>query len=518
MSIAKRHILYTGRTTGVVIALVTALVLLGPVGILVFDALLSLPEIPTITGRVFDMRSVTLLAKSVVLSGTVSLSSTILAIMLVRFAKGHWIVWLPLGLLLVPPYVHATAWMAFAAKSQAALAGMGIAAPAFSNIFGAVWIQLTAFFPISLGFAFAGFGMADHRQIEVARVFTNDWRVFRNVELPQILPAASIGAVLVFVLSITDFSTPSLMRIQVYALEAFVEYSISADSLSAFIVALPLLTICVGLMLLVVLPIRNLETAPLFRRPTIRSEGPMLRLAGLAASLFAILQFGVPILMLTTSAFPISDITAIISQNGSEIFNSLLTASIASGLSLILALAILPYLTSPTRLALVVIPFAVPASLTGIGLIKLWLLPGFDIAYNTAAMPILAATAQFASIAILILYVQSKRTEASLLDAAMVFRGPVPAVWFRILLPQWHPGILAAYLAVFVLTLAELTASLLVAPPGHQMLTAKIFSMLHFGASQQVAVLCLLILFASILSMGVIFLSLTSANKRRGRT
>ena len=48
-------------------------------------------------------------------------------------------------------------------------------------------------------------------------------------------------------------------------------------------------------------------------------------------------------------------------------------------------------------------------------------------------------------------------------------------------------GILAA------LTLAELGATLIVAPPGHATITMRIYNYLHYGSSSDVAGLCLMV-------------------------
>ncbi len=62
-------------------------------------------------------------------------------------------------------------------------------------------------------------------------------------------------------------------------------------------------------------------------------------------------------------------------------------------------------------------------------------------------------------------------------------------MWVRI--PLIGPGLLAAALMTFVLSLGELGATLMVVPAGQSTLTIRIYNFLHYGASQTVASLCL---------------------------
>ena len=55
------------------------------------------------------------------------------------------------------------------------------------------------------------------------------------------------------------------------------------------------------------------------------------------------------------------------------------------------------------------------------------------------------------------------------------------------------PGLIVAGMTVFLLTIGELSATLLVLPPGRNTLAVKTYNLLHYGASDAVAGLCLLL-------------------------
>jgi iron(III) transport system permease protein len=461
--------------------------------------------------RLANARSALLLAKSIALAASVAGAATLLSIAAVHWAQekqGHakpWITWLPLALVLVPPYVHATAWLRFAQMMNGALQTAGFAPLPLTGWFGAFWVQLMALLPIALAFAHVGFAMCDRARLDAARVFADDWRVFWHVERPQAFPATAVGAALIFILSATDYSIPTLMQQPVYALEAFVEYSIAADSTAAFVVALPLLAVCALVMAVAVMPVKRLTVGMSFTPQTGRAFPstlplPLRVLSGLAV-IVCLMQFAVPCAALLFSAVSLGNPLPVWARSTAEISNSVLVAGVAAALSVGLALLITPRLTSPARLALIIIPLAIPGSLAGIGLLKMWSTPGINALYGTAALPILAMIARFSTLAILMMYVQSKRIDPLLLDAARVFRGDGLAVWLMVRLPLYLPGMLAAFFVVFGLALSELNASVLVALPGKQALSAKIFGLLHYGASKEVAALCLLTMLGSILSI-----------------
>ncbi|MDQ2090076.1 ABC transporter permease [Marimonas arenosa] len=508
--------------------LLWALIAIGPLAALSATAFASMADVLEMAAYLIGRRWLGLLAKSIVLAGAVSTLAVALAVALVRWTRSapgrvpKRLVYLPLLLLLVPPYLHATAWISAGVTVQNGLVQIGLQLPSVPGMIGVVWMQLVAVFPVALGFTLVGFRMTDPALTEAGRVFASDLVVFRKIEWPQMRATVLIGWVLACLLSLADFSVPSLMQVEVFALEAFVEYSIAADEVAALIVAFPHLLIGLALMVSIAAPVRTLAIMP--ARPSGAGQAIgaatswSLRVPGQIAFGFALLQVAVPVIALGVAALPLGNLASSIAENGREIVNSLITAGFSGALSVVFALVALPMLTTVPRLAVVMIPLAVPAALVGIGAIGLWTLPGLELLYNTAAMPVLVAVAQFSPVAILALFVQAHRCDRTLIEAAQVYRGDGLATWRTIYLPLWAPGLWAGFFAVFGLTLTELTATLLVSPPGRQTLTVKIYSLLHYGASDRVAALCLMVLLGSVAASAVVFAAMAGGQRdgRRG--
>jgi iron(III) transport system permease protein len=143
----------------------------------------------------------------------------------------------------------------------------------------------------------------------------------------------------------------------------------------------------------------------------------------------------------------------------------------------------------------VLIPLAIPAPLVGIGLVALWNRTMMIDAYGTSLMLVLAALARFVPIATIVFVAQLRRIQPLLFDAARVFQVGRAQGMVRVWLPLVAPGLVAGACFTFALVLGELGATIIVAPPGQATLAIRIYNLLHYGATELIAGLCLFVLF-----------------------
>jgi iron(III) transport system permease protein len=108
-------------------------------------------------------------------------------------------------------------------------------------------------------------------------------------------------------------------------------------------------------------------------------------------------------------------------------------------------------------------------------------------------MPVLAALARYTPIGALVLVAALQRRNPRLIEAAQLLETHPIRTWVLIRLPLLAPALLTASAVVFALTLGELSATLLVSPPGEPTLTMRIYNYLHYGASDTVAALTLVL-------------------------
>ena len=155
---------------------------------------------------------------------------------------------------------------------------------------------------------------------------------------------------------------------------------------------------------------------------------------------------------------------------------------------------------------LLVLLFAIPGTIVGVGLIGLWNRPGFPGAlYGTDVMFLLAYLARFVPVAALMLSATAQTISVAQEEAAAVSGAGWSRTIRRIVLPQMRFGIAAAWVVSFVLAFGELGISVLVAPPGEATLPIRIYTIIANTPASQVAALALLqalVIFAPVAALG----------------
>lgn len=471
-------------------------------------------------------RHLTLFLQSLLLAVAVAVAGTVTgwcaATLFWRWTQGplSLLRWSFLAFVLVPPYLWAQAWLGLALVAGDAVGVTGIAFT-WGWLFS-FWVQYASLLPIATGICLVGLCTTDTSAIEAARLFLGDRRACTKVALPLTAPAAGASAALLFLLSITDYSVPSLFSVNVYALEIFAEYAATNSAGRAFLLACPLMAVTVAVMYLLQGRLRRLVHAadPEARSLAIpltcsRTFAGVQRvscvlLAGQCAVLMVMLAFG-----------------WIAGSHAGGFAGFALPAMTTSViLSCVAALCALPLAyplaarmnTDRTGFWWLVVlgPLAVPAALVGVGTIGL-ASGAAGVLYGTWVLPITALLARFVPVAALLLLVQLRRVPPLLFEAASVFEpGPMDG-WIRVRLFLLGPGIIAAGMVVFALCTGELGATLLLLPPGAETVTVLMYNYLHYGSSGDVAALgaCMLLV---MLSAGACALAVMRGRERRQGT
>jgi iron(III) transport system permease protein len=426
--------------------------------------------------------------------------------------------WFFLVLAPVPPFIHAMAWSALFVEINDVLRLLGLAEISFRGALASCWVQVMAFAPIAVTLTWLGLETVDPDLIEAARFLSPDSRTLGRIVLPLAAPVVLAGGCLLFLLSLLDYSVPSLFQMNVYALDIFAEFSANNSAGRAMLLSLPLLLVTSVVVLLFQAQLRKAVLRPPWRRRPLAAflhlPAILLRLGRLGLLLLG-LQFLVPLFSLLVLTNSWTNLAMAVTDGNREIVFSL-------ELALLTAVAGLPLAYAAARRALsgrglswgwwlaLTVPLAIPAPLIGIGLIVIWNRPALGGVYGSAAMPVLAALARFVPIAGILLLTQLRRIDPALIEAARVLETSPLRTWLWIELPILAPGLLAAAAVLFVLTLGELGATLLLAPPGRATLTMRLYNFLHYGASDTVAGLSLVLMMTVLVFGFLVLLSLAA--------
>jgi len=390
---------------------------------------------------------------------------------------------------LLPSYIVGLAWLYLGDASW------------MDSLPAAVIVLTVVLYPISMLMTEAAVRGVEPRLEEAASLTAAPGRVLWRITLPLALPSILAAALVIFVLAVSDFGVPALLRVRVFTTEIFTAFAALYDSARATALAMPLLllTLCIAFVSVrltghgLVVTWRGLVGGEL---QTFDRWRPAF--AGVAVAL-VLSTLALPVFVLAREARHVNSWTNVMTGSGEAIRSSLMLAS--GGATVVCALALgLGYARAKATRAggvaadvLFVVLFAVPATIVGVALIGLWNRAGVAGAiYATSGMFLLVYLAKLMPLAATALAASLRSVPASHEEAAAVSGAGWVRTMTRIVLPQVRLGLLAVWIIVFTLAFGELGASVLVSPPGESTLPIRIYTLIANAPPSQVAALALL--------------------------
>ena len=476
---------------------------------------------------ILDARQVGLLVNSLRIAGGVAIIATaigaFMGFLLARAPiRGRNAVRLGLAVpVLIPTYALALSWI-FATGAEGfvtRLLGWGMVAPLTYSPVGAIIVLAISLYPVPMLATEAAVRRIESRLEEAALLVAPVPRVLTRITVPLMWPAIASSALLTFVLALSDYAVPNLLRQRVFTTEVFTAFAALYDSARAAALAVPLLavTLVVGYMIAA----RSASVLDVSRVSStigvgFAGIGPLALAA--VVCLFCI-GAAMPVGTLATEARSFAAIREAIERSGGAIGESLLLAGIAATLTAGVAL-VLGYRRARSKRpfaywadAALIALFAVPGTLTGVGLIELWNRPGLSGAvYGTAAIIVIAYLARFMPVAILIVSAGVRRVSRAAEEAAALSGAGWGRTMGHIVVPQIAGSLLVAWVIVFVLAFGEVSASVLVAPAGHTPFPVQVLTLIANTRPEQVAALALVqaLVVVCALSVASAYLALSS--------
>ena len=508
---------------GVVLpAAIVGVALILPLVYLLVRALSAGPELGDL---LFNLRTVEILLRSLSLTAAVTVVAVLLGVPLAWLTvrsnvpgRRGWLVLTTLPLAL-PTYVSGLAYiLALGPKGalQGLLAPLGVERlPDLYGFPGALLILSFHTFPYVMLTVRAALHRLDPAIEEAARNLGHgDWATFRAVVLPQLRPAIASGALLAALYTLGDFGAVSLMNYQTFTWAIFIQYESAFDRSSA--AALSLVLISVAAAILFSEHALRKQSAYYRSTPGAAHHGSPVQLKG--RTWLALLFCGV--VTFCAVVLPVATLTAwaiLGALNGQALhlfFNAALTsfyvAAVAAVLTVIAALPVaILTVRYPGRLAALLekatyIGFSLPRMALALGLVFF----GANYVrplYQTMALLFLAYVILFLPTALGGLAASLRQVTPHLEEAARSLGHRPVQVLFRVTLPMVLPGVIAGAALVFLLTIEELPATLLLRPPGIDTLATSIWSAASEAMFAQAAVSSLFLVLVSSCSIAIIF-------------
>ena len=380
----------------------------------------------------------------------------------------------------------------------------------------------SAYFPFVTLLTVSGLRSIDRRMEEASLLHHGPWKTIKGITLPLVAPHILCGALFVFIFSVINFGVPDILRLRVYPLEVFIQFSAYYNEKAAMALSLPLVGLTLLLVALQKWYMKNRSYVNLTSGFEETKRYHLERLQGLACIFaFGVLFLSVvaPIGVLLNVAGPLSTYVKVLETSKTQIGYSIVLA-LFGGLSMVCLAFFISYfierMSGQARTLAkfaTLIPFAIPATVLGIGMIKVWNRPITNFIYGSSLIIILGYVAHFIPFTARVTSSAFNQLNPRLEEAAFL----VTANWFKVIgkivLPLMVPGLLAAFFIGFILSVGDLGTTLLIMPPGKTTLPVKIYNLMHYGAEQMVAALCLILIGIILAFSGTFYMAYKKVTK-----
>ena len=471
----------TRQITRFVPALVLAVLLRGPILILLVRWLTNADEISLLA--FINTGTLLLVGKSLLLSGIVailaSIIGTVCGFLLYRLKfpfRGLYKLLLLLPLL-VPPYIFAVAW------KDGFQWLFGNTSPINPEV-GMIIVHTLVLFPLAM--LITGSALSQiHSGFEEAGLLRVPFRrMLIGIVLPLIRPALSISFLLILIISLSDFSVPAFFGVRTFTTEIFTQFSAFYNHQLAISQSILLVLLC---LLLLLSENRYLSDAPFF---SVHVKGSstkhyMVRQAKVSLHillwmlLFVVLVL--PLVMLFHQAF-----------SGRQMFFSqaweLLSPTIFQSVKLAFLGALLLSATGlwaayakerfrfPHPNTMFLLTFIIPSTVLGVAVINFYNRPATNFIYATLLILLITYVGRFGFIAARIIGNGIKQVPVSLDEVARIIGISPIKRFFSISIPLLLPSMFTAFVLSFVLCLGELGTTIMIYPPGTELMPVKIFT------------------------------------------
>jgi len=342
----------------------------------------------------------------------------------------------------------------------------------------------------------------DRSVLDITRLSTGIWGSFRYAILPQLIHPILAASCLVMVFSLGRYGVPSLLGINTYPVEIFAQFSAFYDERSAIATSVPLLLMVVVLILIQRKMMEGRRYVSITPASDTRDYYALGACRYWALNIFAAIMIITTLLPFLSVMMKIQSLKSVIISICStfgDIVTTLLLGLGASLISMGIAYPVGYYLSrqEENRIRQVLdvlcwLPIAVPGTILGLGIL------GFSVKLSSMGANdvygfflLIAYVGMFCPFAIRILEASFRQTDPSIQDMAELYCQRWYQHIFFVDLPIHSKAIVASLLFVLVFVSSELTATVLLIPPGKATLAITIDNLLHYGANVKASVLCL---------------------------
>ena len=437
---------------------------------------------------------------------------------------------LPLVTLVIPDVVVAAAWMLILGRQGIVntwLEPLGVELPSIFSWWGLVFVMtlnnyVYAFVTILVGLK----GVDRHLEEAATSLGRPMSSVFVGVTFPLILPSIFAGALVVFTHVIGSFGVPAILgaKIPVLAVKAYNEFvsEMGGNPLMQTTMSSLLVFLGVGMLLLqkLVVERRQFQMEAHRAPPAVRVRGAAAVLGAATVTAVLLLSIAPAIVALVTAVTPakgpvlryggftLAHLEWALKQAPEPMYNSLFLASIATVTGVVFSVAAAYLIVKRRSLltqgldVLVMLPLTIAGTVLGIALINTfntgWLvLTGswviMALAYFLRRVP----TSVRAAVGPL------HNLKDSIEEASIGLGVPPGRTFFKVALPLLLPAVAAAAVLMWITTLSELSATIVLYFGGMNTMPIEIFQQVDSGRLALASAYSVLLLLAIFVPLAI---------------
>jgi iron(III) transport system permease protein len=434
----------------------------------------------------------------------------------------RWLLALPLA---IPPYIGAIVHLAllrprggYIPQFLESLLGYPVDTPSPLGFPGAAFMLTLFLYPYVYLLSGAAFRSLHAALDEASHLFgRNNWQTLWGVTLPALRPGLTAGALLVTLDILAEYGTVALLRYETFSSAIFVQLSGRYDRSAAAVLS--------GVLVLIAILVLwgELRMEGRAQHTQLDSSWRHARLIGLGRWRLPafLLIFGVcfasllvPIGVLAAwsfQAFSDPELLSSVMQSGSRTiidfaFNSVWSAGLAAFLAVVLSVPVALFARRyPGKLSRVIsrlcqTGYALPGVVVALSLV-LVVNRGLPFLYGTSLVVVIAYVLRHMPQAVRASEAALTQISSSMEEAARGLGRTSAQTLVQVTLPLILPGLLAGGALVFLTSLKELPATLLLRPAGFDTLAVRVWIWAEEGFYIQAAPAALLLVLAAVIPL-----------------
>ena len=338
------------------------------------------------------------------------------------------------------------------------------------------------------------------------------FNTFLKITLPQLKPAIIAGSLLVALYTLSDFGAVSLMRYNTFTWSIYQQYGSIIDRTSSATLSLALVSTAILILILEQYMRGNQKYHRIgsgsSRKPQIVQLGiwkyPALFIIGLLIGLALVIPISILIFWLIRGISHGEPMIFSLSITVATLAISITTAVVTVLFSIIMSLIIVRYPSRINKLfeSLSYTGYALPGIVVAISLVYFGANYALPL-YQTHFLLVLSYIILFFPVALGATTASLLKIDPKLEQSARSLNHSYPNVLRKITIPLMKPGLLMAASLVFLLTVKELPATLILGPIGFKTLATQVWAASSEAFFAQAAAPALTIILISIIPLSI---------------